>query len=497
MALMKYLGIPLPSLNLSKASGVDCNSSSTFSVLGMSLPSTTSIVSGAPIVDFRRIIQNITNLKGLYLNQGDFISTSGLSVKEDKERIFERRPWSMDSTHLILKEWSTEENLQDIEFNTSTFYIQVHGLPPKFIHQGVALKIGHQIGGLHALSVNCRSVVAHRFLRFRLDIKVADLIPAGFFQSRDNEGEHWIQFKYERLPDFCFCWGGWSPPQQGYIKINVDAKFVDGRAASAMVVRNDHGHPLYLASKLLKCESSFVAEAEALYWAAEYAETQGWKVMWKSRRSSMVADAIAKKSLSSNSALICDEYSLETIPSCILNLIYAEQANAAVIEGQIPKWFWGIAKKKLDFLDLSGNMLQGSLNVPPLFVSFFGISNNNLTGKIHPSFRNWTYLKVLNKSKNHFSRTIPQWLGNFLTSLDILNLQGKNFHGSLPQIFTNGSMLHLTKLELSHNALQEKVPQFLINCSKLQVLNLGQNQISDTFPSWLQSLPELQVLVLQ
>ncbi|KAF3456987.1 hypothetical protein FNV43_RR01644 [Rhamnella rubrinervis] len=32
------------------------------------------------------------------------------------------------------------------------------------------------------------------------------------------------------------------------------------------------------------------------------------------------------------------------------------------IEGQIPKWFWGIAKKKLEILDLSHNKLQGSLD---------------------------------------------------------------------------------------------------------------------------------------
>ena len=99
-------------------------------------------------------------------------------------------------------------------------------------------------------------------------------------------------------------------------------------------------------------------------------------------------------------------------------------------------------------------------------------------------------------SHNHFSGTIPQWLGNFGTSPEILNLRGNNFHGSLPQMFTNGSMHNLNTLDLSDNQLQGKVPQFLINCSKLQVLNVGDNQISDTFPFLIKNLPELQVLVL-
>ncbi|GLT83657.1 hypothetical protein SLE2022_019340 [Rubroshorea leprosula] len=37
----------------------------------------------------------------------------------------------------------------------------------------------------------------------------------------------------------------------------------------------------------------------------------------------------------------------------------------------------------------------------------------------------------------------------------------------------------------------------LVNCSKLEVLEVGNNNIEDTFPHWLESLPELQVLVLR
>ncbi|KAF3457977.1 hypothetical protein FNV43_RR02639 [Rhamnella rubrinervis] len=166
------------------------------------------------------------------------------------------------------------------------------------------------------------------------------------------------------------------------------------------------------------------------------------------------------------------------------------------IERKILKWFWALGKN-LEFLDLSGNKLHGSITIPPLFMSIsnFFISQKNWTRIIPPSFRKWTGLKALDMSMNHFSGTIPRCLGS---SLEILNLQGNNFIGSIPHdIFTYGSMHDtLRVLDLSHNQLQGRVPQSLINCSKLQVLNLGHNKISDTFPFWLQSLPELQVLVL-
>ncbi|KAF3457982.1 hypothetical protein FNV43_RR02644 [Rhamnella rubrinervis] len=100
------------------------------------------------------------------------------SAKEDKDQIFSRRPLSMDGAHLILKEWSSEEAIQDIAFKTTTFHLQVHGLPPKLLHPGVAMKIGNQIGGLHASCVNSHSV--------------------------GDGNEVWIQFKYERLSDLYF-----------------------------------------------------------------------------------------------------------------------------------------------------------------------------------------------------------------------------------------------------------------------------------------------------
>ncbi|KAF3455416.1 hypothetical protein FNV43_RR00041 [Rhamnella rubrinervis] len=167
------------------------------------------------------------------------------------------------------------------------------------------------------------------------------------------------------------------------------------------------------------------------------------------------------------------------------------------IESEIPKWFWALGKN-LEFLDLSGNKLHGFFTFPPLFtsISYFLISQNNLTGIIQPSIRKWIGLKVLDMSKNHFGGTIPKWLGS---SLEILNLQGNNFNGSIPhEIFTYGSMHDaLRVVDLSHNQFQGRVPQSIINCSKLQILNLGHNQLSDTFPFWLQSLPDLQVLVLR
>ena len=41
------------------------------------------------------------------------------------------------------------------------------------------------------------------------------------------------------------------------------------------------------------------------------------------------------------------------------------------------------------------------------------------------------------------------------------------------------------------------LPKSLVNCTKLEVLDLGNNNINDLFPYWLEALTTLRVLVLK
>ncbi|KAJ8769918.1 hypothetical protein K2173_009000 [Erythroxylum novogranatense] len=56
----------------------------------------------------------------------------------------------------------------------------------------------------------------------------------------------------------------------------------------------------------------------------------------------------------------------------------------------------------------------------------------------------------------------------------------------------------LRSLNLNGNQLEGSIPQSFVNYQGLQVLDLGNNKMNDTFPFWLQSLlPNLKVLVLR
>lgn len=121
--------------------------------------------------------------------------------------MFRSRPWCLNDAHLILKEWPNDMAISEVTFETSTFFIQVHGLPPAYLHEGTARMIGNKDGLLNTSSINRKCVVANIFLRFRVEIKVLNPLPVVYFMERSNGNDVWIQFKFERLSDFCFSCG--------------------------------------------------------------------------------------------------------------------------------------------------------------------------------------------------------------------------------------------------------------------------------------------------
>lgn len=101
--------------------------------------------------------------------------------KKDNDQIFKELPWSFNGAHLILKDWATDMGLKEIYFQASTFTLQVHGLLPMYIYEGIARKIGELVGIVHPDSINKRSIVANQFLRLRVIILDEEPIPVGFF----------------------------------------------------------------------------------------------------------------------------------------------------------------------------------------------------------------------------------------------------------------------------------------------------------------------------
>ncbi|KAL9383440.1 hypothetical protein Peur_023763 [Populus x canadensis] len=121
-------------------------------------------------------------------------------------------------------------------------------------------------------------------------------------------------------------------------------------------------------------------------------------------------------------------------------------------------------------------------------------SNDKLTGNISSVICELKFLEILDLSNNGFSGFIPQCLGNFSDGLSVLHLGGNNLHGNIPPIYSEGNSLRY--LNFNGNKLKGVIPPSIINCVNLEFLDLGNNMIDDTFPSFLETLPKLEVVIL-
>jgi hypothetical protein len=73
-------------------------------------------------------------------------------------------------------------------------------------------------------------------------------------------------------------------------------------------------------------------------------------------------------------------------------------------------------------------------------------------------------------------------------------MRTNNFQGTIPE--TLAKCTKLKGIVFNGNQLKGLLPS-LVNCTKLEVLDLGNNNINDSFPYWLEALLELHILVLR
>ncbi|XP_010548767.2 PREDICTED: receptor like protein 30-like [Tarenaya hassleriana] len=154
-----------------------------------------------------------------------------------------------------------------------------------------------------------------------------------------------------------------------------------------------------------------------------------------------------------------------------------------------------LADTRIVMIDMSSNAFHGPFPMLPVSTMHLLGSTNYFSGEIPRRICRLTNLYTLDLSNNNFSGSIPRCFENLKSNLSVLHLQNNSLTGSIPP--TSIDAYNLKSLNLGHNRLVGTLPRALGNCTRLQLLNVENNKINDIYPFWLESLPELLVLVLR
>ncbi|KAF3447793.1 hypothetical protein FNV43_RR08497 [Rhamnella rubrinervis] len=163
------------------------------------------------------------------------------------------------------------------------------------------------------------------------------------------------------------------------------------------------------------------------------------------------------------------------------------------LHGKIP-----ILSPYVYYVDLSSNSFTSSVpseigkNHRNTF--YFSLSNNSLTGIIPDSICEAINLQLLDPSNNKLTGIIPTCMLAKSVTIEV-NRHNNKLSGPILDLFPVGCGLRT--LDLSGNFLTKSNPKSLANCRQLEDLDLGNNQMLDTFPIFLKNISSLRVLSLR
>lgn len=98
------------------------------------------------------------------------------------------------------------------------------------------------------------------------------------------------------------------------------------------------------------------------------------------------------------------------------------------------------------------------------------LRDNNLLGEFPLLLQKCPRLIIIDLGHNQFSRALPSWIGEKLSSLSFLRLRSNMFSGHIPVELTK--LVNLQYSDLAYNNISGSIPRSIVNCA-------GMTQTSD------------------
>ena len=144
----------------------------------------------------------VSGLKGR--NMGDNRVMFLFESTVEMEWVMANELWSFDKFLILLERIDDECSFSNVVFNTCAFWVQIHDLPPRHMTISVCEKIAGTLGKVEYVEDLDEGSNRGNFMRARIILNVNQPLCRGRKVWLGGVRDHWVAFKFERLPNFCY-----------------------------------------------------------------------------------------------------------------------------------------------------------------------------------------------------------------------------------------------------------------------------------------------------
>ena len=133
---------------------------------------------------------------------GGNIQLISFELEVDAEKFLQGEPWAFDR-HLVVLQWYDGScPVQDLSFDRTLFWVQIHNLPFSLMTVEAAISLGSTLG-MVSRPKDGVEMKGGNFMWVRVALDVTKPLSRGRMIMWDQGREGWVSFMYERLPNIC------------------------------------------------------------------------------------------------------------------------------------------------------------------------------------------------------------------------------------------------------------------------------------------------------
>ena len=122
----------------------------------------------------------------------------------DKKKVIDMFPWSYDKQLVLIQDFDGKLTPKEIEIKWAPFWVLIFNLPLNCRTKEIGWAIGAKLGEVLEVDVQDLGVQWGRCLRVRVRLDVTKKLVRGKKITVGGGESRWVNFKYERLPNFCY-----------------------------------------------------------------------------------------------------------------------------------------------------------------------------------------------------------------------------------------------------------------------------------------------------